>query len=144
LRLFAVAFAVATLASPASAGPPYLTDDPQPTDPGHWEIYNYVTGAGAPAGLAGEAGLDLNYGAAKDLQLTAVLPLAFTAPSGDSLDGLRGGPGDIELAVKYRFLHQADGAWTPDVAVFPRLFAPTADHLYGAGRAAAADLGAEG
>ncbi len=128
--------AVIAVSSPALAGPPYLSDDPETTDVGHWEIYNFATGLGSPGagGLAGEAGFDLNYGAAKDLQLTAVLPLAFGAPSAFSENGLRGGPGDVELAIKYRFLHQSDGTWTPDVAVFPRLFAPTADRALGTGR----------
>jgi hypothetical protein len=115
------------------AGPPYLSDDPEPTDTGHWEIYNFATGAGAPGGLAGEAGFDINYGAARDLQLTAVLPLAFENSNGFRANGLRGGPGDVELAVKYRFLRQADDSWTPDVAVFPRLFAPTAPRTLGTG-----------
>jgi len=129
-----VAAVTLSASSAALAGPPYLSDDPQPTDLGHWEIYNFAIGAGAPGNLAGEAGFDINYGAAKDLQLTAVLPLAFESARGFSLDGLRGGPGDMELAAKYRFLHQADGSWTPDVAFFPRLFTPTADHLLGTGK----------
>jgi hypothetical protein len=120
--------------SPVLAGPPYLSDDPEPTDVGHWEIYNFATGLGGPGGLAGEAGFDLNYGAAKDVQLTAVLPLAFGAPNAFSDHGLRSGPGDVELAIKYKFLHQSEGTWTPAVAFFPRLFAPTADRALGAGR----------
>ncbi len=120
--------------SPAWAGPPYLSDDPEPTDVGHWEIYNFVIGAGGPVGLAGEAGFDINYGPVKDWQLTAVVPLAFGAPDAFSDKGLRAGAGDVELAIKYKFLHQSDGTWTPDVAFFPRLFAPTADHALGTGR----------
>jgi hypothetical protein len=126
--------ALAALSSPAAAGPPYLSDDPEPTDVGHWEIYNFAIGAGGPTGLAGEAGFDINYGPAKDWQLTAVVPLAFGAHDAFSANGLRAGPGDVELAVKYKFLHQSDGTLTPDVAVFPRLFVPTADHALGTGR----------
>jgi hypothetical protein len=120
--------------SPVLAGPPYLSDDPEPTDVGHWEIYNFAIGLGGPGGLAGEAGLDLNYGLAKDWQLTAVLPLAFGAPDAFSESGLRAGPGDVELAIKSKFLHQSEGTWTPDVAFFPRLFVPTADRALGTGR----------
>jgi len=127
-------FAVAAISSPAAAGPPYLSDDPEPTDVGHWEIYNFAIGAGGPAGFAGEAGFDINYGPAKDWQLTAVVPLAFGAPDAFSENGLRAGPGDVELAVKSKFLHQSEGTLTPDVAVFPRLFVPTADHALGTGR----------
>jgi hypothetical protein len=123
---------VAALLSPAPAlaGPPYLTDDPQPTDTGHWEIYNFVMGVNGHEGLDGEAGLDLNYGGAKDLQLTAVLPLAFDNPSGFSTKGLEAGAGVIELAIKYKVIHQADDGWAPDVSLFPRLFIPT-NRLFG-------------
>ena len=133
LRPLALALALLATAGEVRAGPPYLSDDPEPTDPGHWEIYNFAIGAGAANALGGEAGFDINYGAAKDLQLTVVLPVAFEGSQGFSLNGLRGGPGDVELAVKYRFLHQAEGGGFPDVAVFPRLFAPTADHRFRTG-----------
>jgi hypothetical protein len=135
----AVAFAAlfgAILGAPgrASAGPPYLSDDPEPTDPSHWEIYDFVIGAGGPGGLTGQAGFDINYGGAKDLQLTAVVPLGFENARGFSVAGLQAGPSDLELAVKYRFLHQMDGGWTPDVSLFPRLFVPTADRALGTGQ----------
>jgi hypothetical protein len=111
------------LAAPAWAGPPFVTDDPQPTDTGHWEIYNFGAGVGTPGDVAGEGGLDLNYGAAKDLQLTAVLPASF--------DNNRFGSGVIELAAKYKLLHQADGSWLPDVAIFPRVFLDTGSSFDG-------------
>lgn len=126
----AVAAALGLWTPSALAGPPYLTDDPEPTDTGHWEIYNFVMGVGGSDGLGGEAGFDINYGGAKDLQLTAVLPLGYDNPKGYSFKGLEDGAGAIELAAKYKFLHQADGGWLPDVSVFPRLFAPT-DHRFG-------------
>ena len=111
--------------SMALAGPPYLTDDPEPTDTGHWEIYNFVQAQEGVGALNGEAGLDLNYGGAKDLQLTAVIPLGFTGADGFSTSGLKGGTGMIELAAKYKFLHQGDDSWTPDVSLFPRVLIPT-------------------
>ena len=104
--------------SVARAGPPYVTDDPEPTDTGHWEIYNYLTATSTPGESDGQAGFDINYGAAKDLQLTVVLPAAI-----EDWDQIGGA--DIQLAAKYKFLHQQDGGWTPDVAFFPRVFAPT-------------------
>jgi hypothetical protein len=114
-------------AAPALAGPPYVSDDAEPTDLGHWEIYGFVEGSHVPGDTAGQGGLDLNYGAAKDLQLTAVLAI-------DDQTGVAAGPGDIEIAAKYRFLHLAAGSWTPDLAVFPRVFAPTAPSRFGARR----------
>ena len=117
-------------AAPAHAGPPFLTDDPQPTDTGHWEIYNFINGANDKGGLSGEAGVDLNYGAAKDLQLTAVLPLAYENANGFSTRGLRAGTGVIEFAVKYKVLHADEKGWIPDLSLFPRLFTPT-EHRFG-------------
>ena len=29
----------------ALAGPPFITDDPEPVDPGHWEVYAFSAGA---------------------------------------------------------------------------------------------------
>ncbi|MBS0273044.1 MAG: transporter [Proteobacteria bacterium] len=108
-------------ASPAAlAGPPYVTDDPVPTDKGHFEIYAFDAGTSARGGAGGQTGIDFNYGGADDLQLTAVMPLDYQKPDHK---GLFAGVGNIELAAKYRFLHEDDFGW--DVAVFPRLFLPS-------------------
>lgn len=114
------------LASGAVAGPPFVTDDPIPTDLGHWEIYNFASLARADGATGGQAGLDLNYGGFKDVQLTAVLPLGYNAD-----DGGRAGASNIELAAKFRVLHQKDDALTPDVAIFPRVFTPTGGRRFG-------------
>jgi hypothetical protein len=107
-------------ASFAHAGPPFVTDDPQPTDTGHWEMYDFASGVNALGASTGQVGLDVSYGGYKDLQLTAVVPLDYrTGPSNAAALG------DIQLAAKYRFLHQKEGVWTPDIAVFPRFFLPT-------------------
>lgn len=127
-RFPALALLLAFLApGVACAGPPYLTDDPVPTDLHHWEIYTFASGSHTPGTTDEAAGLDFNYGGAKDLQLTAVFPLAFQNEAHGDL-------GNIELAAKYRFVHQKDGTAMPDVAVFPRLFVPSPNHRYGSGR----------
>jgi len=107
-------------AAAAGAGPPYLTDDPMPTDLGHWEIYAFSTGEGFGPALDDEAGIDLNYGPLDGVQLTATLPMAI---SHDSTIGWRSGTGDVELAVKYRFID--DEAKGFSAAIFPRLILPT-------------------
>ena len=107
-------------AGPADAGPPYQTDDPEPTELGHWEIYNFATFDGRHGDLDGEAGFDLNYGGAKGVQLTATVPMAF---SHSRETGWRAGSGNIELAVKYRFLDDEASGW--QMAVFPRAILPT-------------------
>ena len=114
------AIAMALGATPALAGPPYLTDDPIPTDTGHWEIYGFSNGEGRDSLLDADAGLDLNYGPVSGVQLTATLPLSF---SHDALEGWRSGTGDVELGVKYRFIH--DEKHGVSAAMFPRAILPT-------------------
>ncbi len=108
------------LVQPAFAGPPYLSDDPEPTPYRHFEIYAFGSGTRTHDGTDGAAGIDFNYGAAPDLQLTATLPIGFAAPADDQANV---GFGNIELGAKYRFLHQS--AFGLDVSIFPRLFVPT-------------------
>lgn len=107
-------------ASPALAGPPYQTDDPEPTELHHWEIYNFVDLDGRRGDVDGAVGLDLNYGAAKGLQLTATVPVAFERSSDE---GWRGGRGDLEIGAKYRFIDDDKAGW--QAALFPRVILPT-------------------
>ncbi len=108
------------IASAARAGPPYLSDDPEPTDYQHYEIYLFAQGDHAIDGTNGESGIDFNYGAAPDLQITATVPMGFDRPAGGSASF---GMDNVELAAKYRFLHQ--DSFGLDVSVFPRIFLPT-------------------
>ncbi len=126
-RAAATIAAALALAGPACAGPPYVTDDPEPTGLGHWEIFNFIAATHIPGETDTEAGVDFNYGAAKDLQLTLVVPAAFQ-------DWDRAGAGSLELGAKYRIVHQRGGAWTPDIAVFPRLFTPASSERFGSTR----------
>jgi hypothetical protein len=120
------ALALAGAAAPALAGPPYLTDDPIPTDTGHWELYAFTAGEGHGSTLDGDAGFDLNYGPVEGVQLTATLPLSFShAP----VEGWKSGTGDVELGVKYRFFH--DEKNKVSAAIFPRAILPTAAHSPG-------------
>ena len=110
----------------AWAGPPYITDDPEPTPFKEFEIYLFASGSDAHDGSEAATGIDFNYGATPDLQLTMVVPVAYENPVGsDSASGL----GNIELAAKYRFLHQDQIGW--DVAIFPRYFVTSASSRVG-------------
>lgn|SRR5579862_1035548 len=114
------------LATAANAGPPYLSDDPEPTDYRHYEIYAYSNGIATRDGSSGESGIDFNYGGAPNLQLTATLPIAYDFPAeGSSV----GGFGNVELGAKYRFLTQE--MFGLDVAIFPRVFLPSASSVVG-------------
>ena len=119
------AAALGLISTAATAGPPYLTDDPMPTDTRHWEIYNFAAGTAGHGAVDGVAGLDLNYGAVPGVQLTATLPIAFVHDRGTDA-----GLGDVEIGVKYRFFQRG----AVSAAVFPRLILPTADRGFGTGR----------
>ena len=111
---------------PALAGPPYLTDDPEPTDYQHFEIYTFTNGTATRDGTSGEGGIDFNYGGAPNLQLTATVPAGYNVPvSGLSAWNLS----NIELAAKYRFLTQQN--FGLDVAIFPRVFLPSVSPAVG-------------
>ncbi len=123
---------VAVIPQPAWAGPPFMTDDPEPTEAGHWEVYGpLIEAEGRGRDVDGAAGAEINFGAARDLQLTLGLPVAFAHDS----DGWRGGAGDIEMSAKYRFIH--DEASGLQVAAFPGVTLPTASHGMGAGHVTA-------
>jgi hypothetical protein len=119
---------MAMSATAAFAGPPYATDDPEPTELGDWEIYAFAAGTSADRSLDGATGVDLNYGPLPDVQLTATLPIAFTREGGRS----HAGPGDVELGIKYRFFHDEAAGFS--IAIFPRAILPTASRRFGTGR----------
>jgi hypothetical protein len=127
-RLFLRFAPMAVIAMPASAlaGPPYVSDDPQPTDRGRFEIYLFNQHTATRDGGAGAYGIDFNYGAAPELQLTAVLPLAYERPAGAPHATA---VGNVELAAKVRFIHGEDEGW--NVALFPRVVLPSASRRVG-------------
>jgi Putative MetA-pathway of phenol degradation len=118
--------AMLALLRPVLAGPPYVSDDPEPTDYKHFEIYSFSNGTATRDGIGGASGIDFNYGAAPDLQLTATVPAGFDRPA---VGRLSFGLSNIELAAKYRFLHQ-DG-FGLDVSIFPRVFLPSGSSAVG-------------
>jgi hypothetical protein len=124
LRLGTVLAIALAGANSALAGPPFLSDDPDPTPFRHFEIYIFADGAFARGADAGDAGVDFNYGAGPDLQLTGTIPFGFEREDGA---GRRSGLGNIELAAKFRFLHQESFGW--DVAVFPRVILPSGSNI---------------
>jgi len=77
-------------------GPPYLTDDPEPTDYQHFEIYTFTNGTATRDGTSEEGCIDFNYGGASNLQLTATVPAGYINPS---TGPLAWNLGNAELAV---------------------------------------------
>jgi hypothetical protein len=128
LRSASAAFllAAALAAAPtARAGPPFITDDPEPVDLGHWEVYAFSAGATGRGDTSGVGpSIEVNYGAAPNLQLHFIGNMAYDEPSGGrAVMGL----GDTELGAKYRFVTPAKDDWFPQAGVFPLVEIPTGD-----------------
>ncbi len=90
----------------ALAGPPFITDDPEPVERHHWEFNNAVTLTHDQSGTTGSApNVDVNYGVMPGVQLHVQPQLAYA-----SAPGLRSfGAGDSEFGVKWRLTPGADG-----------------------------------
>jgi len=131
MRICRSSFAgAALLACPAVAGPPYMTDDAIPTEAGKWEIFSFVEGTHRRKEGEAEAGLDINYGLAEDLQVVTTIPFEYEHDS-----RTRTGFGDIEVGIKYRFLHQREGTLIPDISFYPVATLPSGGK-FGTGRVA--------
>lgn len=128
-RFFSRAFLrciVLLLPTALIAGPPFLTDDPEPVPWHHYEAYLFGTmdrGDGTTSGFF--PAFEFNIGAAPNLQLHAIVPAAYATP------GPEYGIGDIELGAKYRFL--GENHIRPQIGVFPMLEVPSGDSRRGLG-----------
>jgi hypothetical protein len=129
VRKLAFAVAVAAIARTAPAGPPFLTDDPEPVAYQHWEVYLFSTYDRSPTATdASGPALELNFGAAPELQLHLVVPWAWHRSQGSPT---RSGWGDVELGFKLRLLDESEGA--PQVGIFPMAELPAGDASQGLG-----------
>jgi hypothetical protein len=107
----------------ATAGPPFLTDDPEPVELRHWEVYVGSQGARDRVGWSGTAPhVELNYGPARNVQLHLIAPLVLVLPAaGRSAYGY----GDTELGLKVRLLQETPSH--PQVGTFPIMEVPSRD-----------------
>jgi hypothetical protein len=130
MRIFMGLVGVFLATSTAWAGPPFVTDDPEPVDEGHVEINIAAIGLVQKAGTAEPAPMvDANWGALPDIQLHLGFGLAYAEHDG----AIQAGYGDTELGVKYRFIDQDADGWRPEIAFYPQLELPTGDAARGLG-----------
>lgn len=120
------------------SGPPFQTDDPEPVEFRHYEVYLFGASDGTPVetdpvGPAFEA----NWGAAPNLQLHIIAPLGAVIPSNNPLYFPAGvGPSaygltDVELGAKYRFVKETK--YRPQIGTFTMLEVPTGSYAKGLG-----------
>lgn len=120
-RRVIAAAGIVFLTKTSLAGPPYFTDDPEPVEHRHWELYLASQTFHDRDGWTGTAPhFEVNYGVIPDVQLHLIVPLAYAVPAkGSSAYGV----GDTELGIKYRFVQE--GTWVPQIGTFPFLEVPT-------------------
>ena len=130
-RAAVIAACLALPVTELSAGPPYRTDDPEPTEIGHYEFYVLSSGLVSRTVNSGYLpGIELDYGLIPNGQLTIDTGVSFgTDPSG----GFSYGYGDSALSFKYRFIQEDSNGWRPQVALFPAINLPTGDQARGLG-----------
>ena len=81
----------------AWAGPPFTTDDPEPVEYQHWELYVASQIARDKNGWSGTSPhVEVNYGALPNLQLHLIAPVSFFAPFREPP---RFGYGDTEIGL---------------------------------------------
>ena len=114
-----------------NAGPPFLTDDPEPVELGHYEFYSYSIGTVAKDGTTGFLpAFEFNYGVIPNGQLHIIAPAAFDSPA-SSANAF--GYGDTELGFKYRFIDEDKEGSQPQVGVYPLIELPSGDVNRGLG-----------
>ena len=129
-RTARAALCLATLgaAGMAWAGPPYLTDDPEPVPYHHWELYTFATrDQTRSTTIVNGPALELNNGVAPNTQLHLIVPETYSSQDGTSARGV----GDVEAGVKYRFLGETKDR--PEIGTFPQVELPTGDQSRGLG-----------
>jgi hypothetical protein len=119
VRRFAIAVSLACAARIVfgQGGPPMITDDPGTPGNGKWENNLAIAFEHRPGETAYDVpAIDLNYGLGDHIQLTLQTAPVLLKRSGQ---GLIGGLGGTEAALKWRFLDEATSGF--DMSTFPRV-----------------------
>ena len=113
----------------AWAGPPFITDDADPVDYGHYELIPFYSMDRASDGAEIQGpGADFNYGIWPEvhLNLSAVFTHELPATGGTAY-----GLGDLRLGAKWRLVDETSDR--PELAVYPAVIFPTGDAHEGLG-----------
>jgi hypothetical protein len=122
-RTAAIALSLAALAlcngRTAFAGPPFQTDDPDPVDYRHFEMYAFELSDSTGKNVGGTSlevpAYEVNYGVVPNVQLHLVVPATavWLPANGPTNYGI----GDTELGAKIRLVKESKHV--PEVGIFP-------------------------
>jgi hypothetical protein len=118
----AAALACALAASPGVASPPFETDDAEPTEYGHFETYLFTSGSRAQPGMSGTAlGFEITYGLLPDLEIGVEVPWDYERADDR---GSRFGVTSAQVSLQYRFVHEDEDGWLPQISFAPAIVMP--------------------
>jgi hypothetical protein len=103
------------------AGPPFITDDPEPVQFKHWEYYISSINTFQPTIWQGTSPhFEINYGLIPNVQVHLLLPVNYSyVQSQRPVFGYA----DSEFGIKFRFIQESDNM--PQVGTFPIIEIPT-------------------
>jgi hypothetical protein len=106
------------------AGPPFITDDPQPVDYRHWEFYISSINTFQPDVSSGTSPhFEVNYGIIRNMQVHILLPVNYNYIRHDEV---KFGYADTEFGIKYCFLQETENR--PQIGTFPIIEIPTVNN----------------
>jgi hypothetical protein len=129
LLIVVLCFALSFAPFSALAGPPFLTDDPEPIPYRHWEMYiasQYQDNRGGVSSTAPH--FEANYGIAPNFQVHIIAPMEYVKPASQPSHY---GYGDTELGVKWRFFEDKEAKFM--AGIYPLLEVPTGNESKGLG-----------
>jgi len=116
-----VGLALLLSVGPVQAGPPFLTDDPEPVDYQHWEVILATPSFHDVDGWSGTLPhMEINYGILPEVQFHVLVGNTYNKAPGEPAHF---GYADTELGVKYRFLQETK--FRPQIAFYPSVELPT-------------------
>lgn len=109
----------------ANAGPPFVTDDPEPVEYQHWEInYGLSKTWSEDAFSSAFPSIDINYGYSENLQLHVQPKYSFIGDANTRFNSLD----NTEVGLKYRLFNRVDTDSVLMVGIYPMIQLPTGEN----------------
>jgi len=106
----------------ALAGPPFVTDDPEPVEYQHWEVnYSAAKTWRNQESSAAMPSIDINYGLTQDLQIHVQPRYSYEKTINNKASGFD----NTEMGMKYRFINIDYGGLSLMVGTYPIIELPT-------------------
>ena len=115
----------------AWAGPPFVTDDPEPVEYQHWEVnYALMETWGDGTASVNLPSVDINYGVVPNIQLHVQPRYSYEMTANNRRFGID----DTEVGVKYRFFNREQDGSSVMLGMYPLYQLPTGDNSLGSSR----------